>query len=594
MSLKIKGSDLRFFLLYAALFALLLYSRLVNIGWGLPYPFHPDERNIGAAIMNLTCHMPGGTFADWSFWKECLNPKFFAYGQFTIYAGYLLVLASRIVTHTVGPVDFSEAIIAIRLISAFASIATVWVALRIVKMLSDSRLVHVTAYLALIFSPAAIQFAHFGTTESLLMLCYTLLVYLSLRFVRSEIPMSIFAGACGLVLGVAAGAKISSLLFGMLPVLVFLAPRAKRSSPTSFKERVAQLGERVIALAILGTTTVAVWIMTSFYTIVDLYHALGAIDYESAVALGTLEVFYTRSFAYTTPVLYQFLNVFPFALGWVITIFFLLGFFLLPWKREYIVIRIAFLLYFIPTVGMFTKWTRFMAPVFPLMIIIAVGMLFHIYTAVIRAVSAHPTIGQRYKAASLFADSLFFTIMIAFIVIPGYAYLTIYQTPDVRYRASEWIFENVKPDAYILQETANVVDIPIPSPDTKEIPQTNYKYFSFNFYDVDADPTYQPQLREHIKNADYIFVPSRRIFANHTCMRRDPETCKKLQQKYPVLNEYYSSLFSGRLGFKEVAVFTSYPRIELFGKILIEFPDEVAEETWTVFDHPVIRIYKRN
>jgi hypothetical protein len=42
-----------------------------------------------------------------------------------------------------------------------------------------------------------------------------------------------------------------------------------------------------------------------------------------------------------------------------------------------------------------------------------------------------------------------------------------------------------------------------------------------------------------------------------------------------------------------VAEITSCPHISLFGKKIYEIHDENAEETWTVFDHPVIRIYKR-
>ena len=68
------------------------------------------------------------------------------------------------------------------------------------------------------------------------------------------------------------------------------------------------------------------------------------------------------------------------------------------------------------------------------------------------------------------------------------------------------------------------------------------------------------------------------------------------KEKYPLLNEYYQRLFSRSgfaKGFEKVAEFSSYPKISLFGKTLLEFPDENAEETWTVFDHPVIRIYKK-
>ncbi len=69
--------------------------------------------------------------------------------------------------------------------------------------------------------------------------------------------------------------------------------------------------------------------------------------------------------------------------------------------------------------------------------------------------------------------------------------------------------------------------------------------------------------------------------------------CFYLKKKYPLLNKYYDKLFSEKLGFVKVAEFSSYPKIKLFNKTLIEFPDEEAEETWTVFDHPVIRIYKK-
>ncbi|MBI1863240.1 glycosyltransferase family 39 protein [Candidatus Microgenomates bacterium] len=580
------------FVLYVALFLILLYSRFVNIRWGLPYPFHPDERNIANAIQNLTCHIDF-KFSSWGFLKECLNPKFFAYGQFSIYLGYALALVSRLYTHLVGPIQFDEAVVAIRLIAAVASMLTVWAALKIVKVITDSFLVYLTAYLLLIFSPAAIQFAHFGTTESLLMLFYTLIIYVCIRFAREEVSMGTFAGACGFLIGMAAGAKISSLIFAILPFSLFLFPRKKKAEKIDFKTHIKILGERLLSLIIFGTTIVAVTFATSFYSFLASKEALSALDYESAVALGKLEVFYTRTFAHTIPVIFHFMNVFPFALGWLMTVLFALGFFILPWKREQIVMRMAFLFYFLPTAFTFTKWTRFMAPIFPLMVLFGVFTLFWLYDAGVNFVRDNPRLQFGIKNASLMVDSLFFSVAIAALMIPGLAYLTIYQTPDVRYQASEWIFKNVKPDARIVEETANVIDIPIPPPGMEHVPPTNYGYVSFNFYDLDADPSLPIALQKYIDTADYIFIPSRRIFANHTCLGKSLDVCQQLRRKYPILNNYYDGLFSGQLGFKQVAEFSSYPRIELFGKTILELPDEVAEETWTVFDHPVIRIYKR-
>lgn len=70
--------------------------------------------------------------------------------------------------------------------------------------------------------------------------------------------------------------------------------------------------------------------------------------------------------------------------------------------------------------------------------------------------------------------------------------------------------------------------------------------------------------------------------------------CAYLKHNFSTPYSYYDDLFSGKLGFTQIAEFTSYPRISIGGKTIIEFPDEDAEESFTVFDHPVIRIYKRN
>lgn len=172
--------------------------------------------------------------------------------------------------------------------------------------------------------------------------------------------------------------------------------------------------------------------------------------------------------------------------------------------------------------------------------------------------------------------------MLIFItVIPGIAYLSIYLSPDVRFTASDWIYKNIPANSKILSETANVIDIPIPT-NTYELHAPNYALNSFNFYDLDSSLQLQKDLSEALNQADYIIVPSRRIFKNHSSIT-----------DYPLLTTYYSDLFSGRSGFEKVEEFSSYPKITLFGKTLVEFPDEDAEETWTVFDHPVIRIYKR-
>ena len=135
------------------------------------------------------------------------------------------------------------------------------------------------------------------------------------------------------------------------------------------------------------------------------------------------------------------------------------------------------------------------------------------------------------------------------------------------------------------------------------ITTSNVNITNFDFYSLDENPALLAELKEHLAKADYIFVPSRRIFANQTCTNpvtgllrrstpRNDERCSRLKQQYPLLNEYYEKLFSGQLGYHQVAEFSSYPALHV-ASYTLHFPDETAEETWTVFDHPVVRIYKR-
>jgi hypothetical protein len=211
------------------------------------------------------------------------------------------------------------------------------------------------------------------------------------------------------------------------------------------------------------------------------------------------------------------------------------------------------------------------------------------------------------------AGLVLFTILVSVI---GFATTSIYSTPDSRISASVWMYKHMQSGAYVLSETANVIDIPISNDEISPLRPPNFgiQNISFDFYELDANSSLQSSLTDHIRRADYIVIPSRRIFYNHTCKPltdvttdvrqksdfkfvdprpvHSPEKCAFLRAKYPKLNAYYDDLFGGKLGFVEVAKITSYPRITIFGHTLIEFPDENAEETSTVFDHPVIRIFK--
>ncbi|MBI3955146.1 glycosyltransferase family 39 protein [Candidatus Gottesmanbacteria bacterium] len=567
-------------ILLSAIILIAGFLRFYNLMFGSPHFFHPDERNMASAITRLN-------------FPNQMNSEFFAYGQFPLYLAYF--------SARVANVSFPQAIFWLRFWSAITSTLTVLIGYFVAKEVlgnkkashrgsfdvgkgfhpfpSNTRIyfipqlkqfvnfikqrrardLHPNPYgshrvldrsatsavhsppfstltktsnsvnygallssILIAFTPALIQSAHFGTTESLLTFFSMLIIYLSLTFKGSTFQGIILA----LVLGLALSTKVSAFLFGAVPLFAFF---------------IAKVGiiKKLKYFSIILIFSSLFFVLFSPFNFLDFNSFKGSMNYETAVALGKTKVFYTRQFENTIPILFQLEKVFPYALGIPIFIFGLLGIIFAP----NLILLFALFIYFLPNAFLFAKWTRFMTPILPLFSIFAVYFI--------------------YKLPKLVPLLTFISLL------PGLIFFSIYTHPDVRVAASEWIYKNIPSGSYVLSETANVIDIPVHIP--KLTPETYHlSPISFNFYELDENPIRLQELLNHLEKADYIFVPSRRIFANHM----------KLPEKYPVTGKYYELLFSGNLGFEKVAEFSP-------------LPDENAEETFTVFDHPVIRIYKK-
>jgi YYY domain-containing protein len=104
-----------------------------------------------------------------------------------------------------------------------------------------------------------------------------------------------------------------------------------------------------------------------------------------------------------------------------------------------------------------------------------------------------------------------------------------------------------------------------------------YRGLDLKLYDEDT-PEKLEELLDTLDETDYISMSSGRLW----------QSIPRLPMRYPVTTRYYELLFAGELGFEKVAEFHSYPR--LFG---IEFNDTLAEEQFTVYDHPKVLIYHK-
>lgn len=541
------------------LLLILFLAGLVRFGglnWCSPYTPHPDEWNMATAVTKLS-------------WEDKLNPDFFAYGQFPLYLTYFSARIYNLIPWiAVKEIDIQEAIFFLRFWSAIAGVGTVYLVYLISKKLTptthNSQLTPLLASLLSAFTPGLTQMSHFGTTESFLSFFFLLITFLSFKI--TENPRLKYFVFLGIALGLALGTKISALVFAvpiLLSYIINLKKNFAGANPDSQRDAFILTTKYFFTLCLYLAFT----LISSPYLVLSFTESKRILLYETAVATGKSPVFYTRQFINTLPILFQLQKIFPFVLGWPIFILGSGGFFLTIFlliknilkKRKhsltayYLLLTTPFVVYFLSQAFLFCKWTRFMAPIFAFFPIFAIVLLNYLSRL-------------RYLGY----------LLIFLSILPGIIFSSIYFQPDIRFTASDWIYQNIPFGSKILFDTGNVVDIPISPPNHPNTPNfPNYRLTSFDFYHLDENYELLPKLLNYLETSDYIIIPSRRIFANHL----------RLADKYPLTAKYYSLLFSGKLGFTEIKTF-----VPLASKVL---GDEKAEETFTVFDHPTIRIYKK-
>ena len=505
----------------------LLASRLVGLKWGNGFFFHPDENNMAWAVGRLS-------------WPN-LNPQFFAYGQFPLYLVYFSyqVLAFVSGSHFFQNIPFSWAVYLLRFWSAFFSIATVIVAWLLAKQIFKKEKWANVYVLLLIFASGLIQIAHFGTTESIMTFVGLSLAYFCLKF--QENKKNLFLFFLALISAIGLASKLSAALFLFGPLMVLLRSKKK-----------------LLNLFIFGTLTFLLIVFFSPYYLLDFSESWRIFKYESGIARGSIPVFYTRQFIKTKPVIFQLTKIFPWTLG--LPMFFLLIpsliFFILnpasqADRSKFLILNSVFLPWLFFNSFLFTKWTRFMTPILPFLVLPVVWFL---------------------KEASR-KKQKFIYFLLFLLVIPGVVFMKIYFWPDVRFQASHWMNKNLPKNSVILSEAGNVVDLPL-------FNHQDFKVINFDFYNLDESSTGQQELMELIARADYILLPSRRILADHI----------RLPNKFSKTAEFYNQLFSGELGFDLVKEFRPF----FSGAEFFLGSDLDSEETWTVFDHPTIRLFAKS
>ena len=100
-------------------------------------------------------------------------------------------------------------------------------------------------------------------------------------------------------------------------------------------------------------------------------------------------------------------------------------------------------------------------------------------------------------------------------------------------------------------------------------------------FDPDSNEKFS-KMQDLLQRADYYILSSNRGWGS----------IPTVPEKYPRMTVFYNQLLNNKTNYKKVSEFHSYPSLRYLG-IPLDFPDQWSDESFTVYDHPLVLIYKK-
>ena len=514
--------------------------------------------------------------------EAAMSPKFFMYSPLL---PYLINMARWLFETLRHPLNLSvphdEVIYTVmgRAISAALGTATIPLAYAIAARVGG-RLAGLLSAFFLACAVLHVQSSHFATTDVAMAFFCVLTLWCALR-VAERGDVASLVGA-GLAFGGAILCKYSGgFVLGVVGLAYLLAPqRPSTMKPVGPWVRWVARGviPIVVGFALFFVLDPLVW----------KYFAKFQSDIKEWVTdplTGVIKPIWVAQFAdLKRPELYWFSNLLWWGYGPCLEILGTLGvvWLLLQREKRAAVVAAFPILYFISTGHVNTPYARYAIPLAPALAIcgglLGAGML------------ARP--GARRLAQA---------VVIVAVVITGLyclAYMNVYRQPDSRLQASQWLLENVPPEANVLIEPSQNTP-PMGSYLTNTDFGRDYVLWGpprtnpdrHDYYQLHTLDGYRALYNRGPSDDDRRnYIAGRLALADWIVM---DDSYLQWYQHLPspdhdVMKNYYRDLFAGQLGFSLVKTFKVYP--SLFGWTI---NDDSAELTFRHFDHPRVYIFKR-
>ena len=544
------------------------FFRFSYSNWDTNTHMHPDERAVILSVLKLEFPSSVETFFQpMNPW----NPQFFAYGSFPFYLLRLIGYAFP------DNFTYDEITIIGRYLSALFDLGTLIVIFLIGKKIKNASLGLIAAFFYSL-ATLPIQLSHFYAVDTPLTFFITLSLYATLLlYQKADFWKPLLMG---LTLGFALASKISAVIL-VVPYIITMTLQHFNGEIKSDHPRQAK---RIISflkyLFLHGSLIVFSGVLT--YTILNLYAVLDFQTFwrqtleQQAMTKDAFTFPYTLQYVGKIPYLYEVKNILFFGLGIPLSIICFIGTWYViqnvfnrreKFSKGNLILLLSFFVCYFLIVGSFAiGFMRYMLPLYPLLCLFGAIIIYQVGIY----------LKTKFSSPTLTIGSILFVLSL---LIWPVSFMQIYTRPNTRIQATEWITNTIPVGKSLAIEHWDDA-VPI-------LHQERYTMLTLPLYDPDT-PEKWNNIISTLQQTDYIILASNRLYTPlqklTNCEELPPTRC------YSKTAEYYNYLFSGKLGFEKIAEFTSYPTIPLFK---LSLPDQSADESFTVYDHPKIQIFKK-
>jgi YYY domain-containing protein len=562
-------STLHFKIAAAAILIIAALFRFYGQNWDDGHYFHPDERFI-ASVMDSRLSLPSitelrqlldpansplNTRSD----DEAGNAREFAYGSLPFLVTTVL---GTIIGAATGNDVLTYSIVGVfgRALTALVDLGTIAIVILFARR-AFGELAAIIAGLLTAASVVLIQLAHFFTVDTWVTFFTAASLYACLPVARTfDFRWSLAVAALG---GAALATKVSVGVLG-IPILVAMAIGAYAIS-SDWRDMSLRVGRRLLVMSV---ATLAVFSIFEPYAIWRPGPFFDDIRRQWEIVNGHFDIPFTRQFVGTISGVNEIENLVLWGVapgfGLAALIATGVGIYWAVSHRDhtYILLLSWIIPYFYVIASSEARFLRYAAPLVPPLAILVGHQLALWWTR------SDLSLRSRLIPAGAILLVTGTTLLWAL------AFMTVYAGTHPRVEASRWIYENVEPGSTLTHE---IWDDRLPvriATDSGEI----YQHLGLDLYSDRSNEEAVEFVLDFLNEADYIILASQRL--SHSIPR--------LPWRYPVQTEYYRLLDQERLGFELAFEATNFPG---FGNARVNTLR--ADESFSVYDHPPVRIFRK-